>query len=299
MHIDFVTLQLFATVAEQGNMAKAAETRNIVPSAVSKRISDLEHALRVPLLHRKSRGVELTAAGEVAYKYARNILRLVERFEGEMSEFSEGDKGRVRIAACPSSITQFLPQNLAGYIDANPLVKVDLVEEVTDVILRMVRDGLADIGVTSGLVEAAELEVTPYRQDRLAVLAPLSHPIAVFDSVSFEETLRYRQVGLQQGSSIQRLLVRKAEELGRSINFSVSVMGFDGVRKMVEAGLGITILPKGSIEANVDPERFKIINLKDEWASRTLELVVREQKSLPLVARHLLEHLAQAEEKHG
>lgn len=295
MHIDFVTLQLFASVAEQGNMARAADLNNIVASAVSKRISDLEHALKVPLLYRKSRGVELTAAGEVAFKSAKNILRLVERFEGEMSAFSGGDKGRIRVAACPSSTVQFLPSDIANYIADKPDVMIDLTEEVTDVIINLVRDGLADIGVTSGLVDAEDLEFFPYRDDRLAVLAPLSHPISVFDSVNFSETLRYRQVGLQQGSSIQRLLVRKAEELGRKISLTVSVLSFDGVRKMVEAGLGITILPLGSIQGNIDTKKYKIINLKDDWANRKLKIVVREMDTLPKVSRNLLDYFLREE----
>lgn len=294
MQVDLLTLQLFVTAAEIGNMAKAAEARNIVPSAVSKRISDLEYCIKTPLLYRRSRGVELTAAGEVAYGYAKNILRLVERFEGEMSEFSLGQKGCVSIAACPSSISQFLPADIAAYIDQNPEVSIDLSEEMSDSILRQVKDGLVDIGITPYAIEDPSLEVLTYRHDQLAVLAPLSHPLARFDEVSYEDTIAYRHVGLQQGNSIQNLLIRRAEELGKTIKFSVSVMSFEGVRKMVDAGLGITILPIGSTK-DVVGSNSKIIRLRDDWASRTLRLIVREEQSLPVVARNFLIYLASCE----
>ncbi len=294
MQVDLLTLQLFVSAAEIGNMAKAAEARNIVPSAVSKRISDLEYAIKTPLLYRRPRGVELTAAGEVAYSYAKNILRLVERFEGEMSEFSLGQKGCVSIAACPSSIAQFLPADIAAYVEQNPEVSIDLNEEMSDGILRQVRDGLVDIGITPYPIEDPSLEVLTYRHDELAILAPLSHPLARFDEMSYEDTIAYRYVGLQQGNSIQSLLKHRAEELGKKINFSVSVMSFDGMRRMVEAGLGITILPIGSIKS-LENSGCKIIRLQEEWAYRTLRLVVREEQSLPVVARNFLNYLASRE----
>lgn len=294
MQIDLLTLQLFVTAAEIGNMAKAAEARNIVPSAVSKRISDLEYALKTPLLFRRSRGVELTAAGEVAYGYAKGILRLVERFEGEMSEFSLGQKGCVSIAACPSSISQFLPADIASYLDQNPEVNIDLTEEMSDNILRLVKDGLVDIGITPYAIEDSSLEVFSYRQDQLAVLAPSFHPLARLNEVRYEDTIAYRHVGLQQGSSIQNVLIQRAEEVGKKMSFSVTVMSFEGVRKMVEAGLGITILPIGSAK-DVAIGSCKVIRLTDDWAFRTLRLVVREQQSLPVVARNFLNFLSTRE----
>lgn len=291
MRIDFTTMRLFVAVADYQNIAKAAEACHIVPSAVSKRISDLEDSLGVPLLFRKSRGVELTQAGESALKYARNVLRQLDRFEGEMSEYKEGVQGHIRIAANPSSIIQFLPEDIFTYLKQNPLVRIDLIEDVTVSILSMVRDGLVDIGITSGLIDVPDLDKINYKSDRLAIITPIDHPLAVFDSMYFEETLKYSYVGLQEGSSIRSLLKEKANLAKKEIEFNVSVMSFSGVIRMVEAGLGITIMPEGSLSNLLSTNKFKVIRLNDDWAIRNLEIVVREQNSLPLIARKLVTYL--------
>jgi len=292
MRIDLVTMKLFIAVAEYKNIAKAAEACNIVPSAVSKRISDLEDSIGVFLLSRKSRGVELTQAGESALKYAKNIMRQMERFEGEMSEYSEGSQGHIRVAANPSSIIQFLPSDVAEYLTANPLVKIDLTEDVTKSIISMVRDGLVDIGITSGLIEINDLESIPYRSDKLAIVAPQNHPLSKFDSLYFEETLDYGYVGLQEGSSIRSMLEEKSKALKSNINFNVSVMSFSGVIKMVQAGLGITIMPDGYFSNFSQNFDLKVIKLMDTWSQRTLQIVVREYESLPLISRKLVKFLS-------
>jgi len=291
MRTDFTTLKLFIAAAEYRNIAKAAEACSIVPSAVSKRIAALEDSIGVPLFFRKSRGVELTQAGEVALKYAKSIFKLIERFEGEMSEYTEGIQGHIRIAACPSSIVQFLPADIAEYVEKNTLVKIDLIEVVTESIISMVRDGLVDIGITSGLMQVDDLDFLPYQSDKLSVLAPRSHPLSVFDSMRFEETLSYNYVGLQEGSSIRNMLCQKARKLNKDINFSVSVMSFSGVINMVEAGLGITIIPEGTIPKNMCKD-LKIIKLNESWSSRTLELVTREEAALPVVSKNLFNYLS-------
>ena len=292
MRIDFTTMRLFVAVADYKNIAKAAEACNIVPSAVSKRISDLEDSLGVPLLFRQSRGVELTQAGESALKYARNVLRQIERFEGEMSEYKEGIQGHIRIAANPSSIIQFLPEDIFEYLKQNPLVRIDLIEDVTVSIISMVRDGLVDIGITSGLIDVPDLDRIRYKSDKLVIVAPSDHPLSIFDSMHFEETLNYSYVGLQEGSSIRSLLKEKSSLAKKKIDFNVSVMSFSGVIRMVEAGLGITIMPEGSVATLLLKNKFKIINLNDDWASRDLEIVVREKDSLPLISRKLVDFLS-------
>jgi DNA-binding transcriptional LysR family regulator len=147
---DLLTLQLFTAVAECGNIAQASTLHNIAASAVSKRIADLEYGMGVPLLYRRHRGVALTPAGEVLLRHARAIAHMAERMSADMSEFASGVRGHVRIAANISAIAQFLPDDLASFVNANPDVRIELREENSDTILGLVREGLADLGIYNG-----------------------------------------------------------------------------------------------------------------------------------------------------
>ena len=102
-----------------------------------------------------------------------------------------------------------------------------------------------DIAIFSEATNSQDLEVFVYRQDRLIVIAPSDHPLASKNTIQFFETLQFEHVGMQPGSSLLGQLIAQAAELEKTIPFSIQVTSFDGVRRMVESGLGIAVLPDG------------------------------------------------------
>ncbi len=294
IQFDLTTLKLFLSTVEQGSIAAAAAANAIAPSAVSRRISELEQRLGTALLYRGSKGVEPTPAGEALARHSENLVRLMARMEAEMSEYAGGARGHVRLVANTSAITQFLPEDLAAFKAQYPDVRIALREETSERAVQDVREGLADIALFSEAVSSQDLEVFPYRQDRLVVIAPVGHPLAARSKIDFDETLAYPHVGLQPGSSLLAHLIAKAEEQERSISFAVQVTSFDGVRRMVESGLGIAVLPDGSVQPYQAGDQLAVIPLTDGWARRTLFAGVREEAALSLLVRKLLESLVQA-----
>lgn len=288
MRFDLTTLELFLCTVEQGSIAGAAEVKAIVPSAVSRRISDLEHRLGTALLYRLPKGVEPTDAGQALARHARNLLRLTDRMEAEMSEFSEGVRGHVRIVANTSAITQFLPGDLSAFKTENPEIRIALREDTSERAVHDVSEGFADIALFSEVVNPGNLEVFPYRRDQLVVVAPKGHALAGRGKIKFSETLTYPHVGLQPGSSLLAHLEQIAEDAEQAINFAVQVTSFDGVRRMVESGLGIAILPVGSLPSK---NELEIVPLVDKWAHRHLLVGVREASALPKVVGKLLKNL--------
>ena len=138
--IDLTSLQLFVAVCELGSIGRAAEREYIAASAVSKRLSDLEAAVDTALLYRHSRGVTLTPAGESLLHHARNVLYGLERMQGELSEYSDGVRGHVRMHATISSIVQFLPEDLGSFAREHSQIKIDLQEHLSADVLQAVHD---------------------------------------------------------------------------------------------------------------------------------------------------------------
>src|SRR5690606_16403175 len=97
MHFDFETLTLFALVVEYGSISAASEPGNMVASAISRRLAELEDNAGVPLLRRRSRGVEPTPAGSSLYKHIKLVMAQLHQIESEISEYREGVQGKVRI----------------------------------------------------------------------------------------------------------------------------------------------------------------------------------------------------------
>jgi DNA-binding transcriptional LysR family regulator len=276
MAYDLVTLALFRSVAASGSIAHAAALHGLVPSAVSKRMADLEVEVGAALLQRHRRGVDLTAAGKDLLRHAEALRDAVDRMEAEMGAHATGRRGAIRVAANSSSISQFLPEDLAEFVAAHPDLSVHLTEMTSVEVIEAVRAGRADLGIYSGLTEGAGLTLMPYRRDTLVVVMPSDHALATQQALRLADVVNEPFVALQTGSSIQTWLDRRAEEIGTRILRQVAVQSFDGVRRMVQARLGIAVLPFGAVEPYLDSTRLAMVPLDEPWATRELVLAVRD-----------------------
>lgn len=282
MRIDLTSLDLFVSVADERNIARAASSKNIAASAISKRIHDLELAYGTALLIRQSKGVALTPAGEALAHHARNLVALVNRIGVDMGSFASGMKGQVRLSANPSAITQFLPEILSGFMERYPDIKIRLEEATTALSLRLLEDGLADLAIVGWGEDHPAMVYTPFRTDNLALCAPAGHPLAESGAaVPFVETLNYDHVGLEYGSSIQARLEDAAASVGATLKVKLRVGSFDGVRRMVETGIGLAVLPVSAIETYAGSMKIRSVPLADPWAHRELRLVTRASGALP------------------
>ena len=289
--LDLTSLQLFVAVCELGNIGKAAEREFIAPSALSKRLSDLEATLGSPLLHRHSRGVHLTPAGQSLLHHARSVLFSLERMQAELSEYSDGARGQVRVHASISATVQFLPEDLGAFIRAHQAIKIDLEEHLSSEVIRAVQEGAADLGVCNTADGVGELQTLPYRQDQLVLIVPNGHVLAVQTAIAFEETLAFDHVGLHSNSSIYVAMRQAAGALGQSIKLRIQVTGLDAMCRMIHNGLGIGVMPRQAFELVHGVSELACVPLTDTWATRRIDLVARDFSTLPRTARLLVDHL--------
>jgi DNA-binding transcriptional LysR family regulator len=273
--LDLTTLRLFRIVAEQGNIARAAEIAHLAASAISKRISDLEHDLDVVLLERGRNGVVLTTTGRALLAHVRSINDLTERLTTELSTFASGAKGLVRIAANPSSITQFLPPVLARFSARHPQIRIELLEEMSGRTVQLVSDRAVDIGIVADSVGFAELDAFDFRRDKLAMLMPRGHPLQGRRKLMFVDTLDHAQVGLAEGSSIQATMISAARAAGRRFDLVVRVASFDALRGLVAERIGIACLPVGCIKPYLAAQQLAMVPLSDPWADRQLKVCLK------------------------
>ncbi|WP_224717643.1 LysR family transcriptional regulator [Pectobacterium versatile] len=292
-HFDLQSLRIFLQVAQTGSLTKAAEKFHITLSALSKRIAELERTVDCALFIRMPRGLTLTPAGKELVNHARNVLSNVERMASEMNDYAVGVRGHVHMWANTSAIIQFLPQDLASFLLARPLIRINLEEKLSKTVVTALAMGEADIGIFADNVGSQGVEKIPYRQDKLVVLVPPHHPLSVRPEVSFNDTLGYDYVGLNNGSSLLKQLKDASDELGRVLRLRVQVSSFDGICRMIEAGLGISVLPEGAIRPGVLGTELRAISLTDEWASRQLWLGVKSSATLQPEVANLLTHLRQ------
>lgn len=293
MRFDIYTLQLLIAVMEEGSIAAAAEREHIAPSALSKRISELERSLGMPLFIRRARGIEPTDVARALARRARTILHDVEDMNAELLEFSTGIRGHVRMIANLSSITQFLPKELKQFMCRHPNVHIDLEERVSTLVTRAVAENSADIGIFTQSNEDHELMVFPYHKDSLVMIVPEDHPLAGEKSVAFIDTLDFEHVGMHRGSAANFLLDREANAANRTLKLHYQVTSYDAMVSMVKASFGVGVLPLKSIKLYKE-EGIQVVPLADAWATRQLKLCVSSVNILSASTKMLLDHLIAA-----
>lgn len=291
MHFDLVDLGLFRHVVEAGSITRGAERAHLALAAASTRIRAMEDGLGAKLLIRSRSGVVPTPAGRALLAHARTILEQAERLRDDLGTFAGGLAGEIRVLSNTNALTEFLPEVLGRFLARHPHISVDLEERLSDEIVGLVAEGAADIGIVAGTVDTAGLETYPFRSDRFVVAAPRDHPLAVRASVPFAEVLPLDFVGLDRASALQRFLAGKAARAGRPLRLRVQLRSFDAVCRLVEAGVGIGIVPETTARLAQRTSSIAIVALEDPWAVRDLTICLRAYGALPASARLLVDLL--------
>ena len=292
LHLDLVTARLFVAIVEEASIARAAARENIAPSAISKRVTELEQRFGVTLLRRHPRGVEPTPAGAVLLRRARGLLHEAAQLEVELREFAAGERGHIRLFANETALNGFLPPLLASFMAAHPQVRIDVSEALSEDIVRAIEENAGDIGIFDSNVPSRDLWVRSCFVDRLVVVVPRGHPLAGLDAVALATLLDHDLIGQERRSAVGLLLQRGAAALGRAPRVRIRVDGFDSVCRLVAEGLGAGLVTSGCAAILADGMGLATIPLAEPWAAREHRLAVRDPDDLPPVARTLMRQLA-------
>lgn len=294
MHFDLIDLTLFRHTLECGNITAGARSSHLSLPAASARIRAMEASLGTALLERNRRGVQPTPAGQALLQHARLIGQQVERMQFDLGQYAQGQQGQVRLLCNTAALTEYLPELLAGYLADNPGVSVDVQEMPSLRIVQSITQGMADLGIISTAAPSTHLQTRPFRDDPLALITPLAHPLSSKPAPSFIDSLAHGHVGLGANSALALYLEEQALREGRRMRVRVRAEGFDGVIRMVAGGAGVGVVPLAAVKRWEGLLPLHWVALREDWANRRLRLCARDFAGLPGYAAGLVERLAKA-----
>lgn len=293
MHFDFIDLRLFCNISETHSMTHGAKKSFISTAAASSRVKNMEQQLGAKLLYRHARGIELTFVGHTLLQHARLILKQANYMKNDLSELNTGMSGHLRIMANTTAVTDFLPQILSEFLVSYPSVTIDLQERVHRDIVRAVVNGSTDIGISAGEIHEKNIESKHLNTDKLVLATPLEHPLSTYKSVQFTDFLAYHQICLHEGTSLVQFLKEQALDMQKQLNIRIQISSFDAMCQMVEAGVGIAILPQSAALRQQKTCKIKIIELNESWAIRKRTVLAREFAALPKYLTKLIDLLVE------
>ena len=288
---DIDSLALFVRAAELHSLTKAADASHIGLAAASRRMAMLEHRFKTPLLERSSRGVSLTPAGAALLPHAKALLVGISQMQAEMRDHANGHKGVLRILANTSVMTESLPEDLAGFARQNPEVRLLLEERWSSEIVRLLLAAEGDVGIIVEGTRTEGLETFPYSTDRIAVVMPAHHSLAQVPEMTFADVLDEDLIALESGSSMMRLLVEQAAIAERTLQLRVEVRSFEAVCRMVQAGLGLGLLPYQAASVLGKGLGLAVRPLTEHWAERRMLICVSKERSTNSSVAKLLRYL--------
>jgi DNA-binding transcriptional LysR family regulator len=254
----------------------------------------MEDSLGVPLLLRGRRGVTPTPAGEALVRHARLVFQQLQRMRAELGDHAQGLKGTVRLLCNTAALSEYLPDALAGSWRATPTSTSGSKSAPATRWRRPCAKGAADVGILSDAVDLSQLESFPFRVDRLvAVAAPELAQLLSPDGapVDFVRLLAFDHIGLAGDSALFNYLELQARRLGHTLHARVRLRGFEAICRMVEAGVGVGIVPEPAAQRCAQTMKIAVMELADAWALRQLIICMRSFDALPRHAQQLVDEL--------
>ena len=165
-------------------------------------------------------------------------------------------------------------------------------EKNSSEVISSVKESLSDIGIFSEHVENTErLRIIDYKNDTLVLVVPEYHPLVSKLTVKIKDFIEFEMVGLEKGSSLQAMIDKQVQKQNLKIKKKLETVSFEGIRGMVEAGLGIAILPIGAIKPYLKSSKLKTINIDENWAERSIKIAIKNDDSIGKAGALLLNHL--------
>ena len=276
--------ELFRDVAGFRSFSRAAEARGVSQPAVSQAIQQLEDHFGVKLLDRSTRPLTLTHAGQI---YLDGCGPLLERFQAvEDAVRASGDcvAGEVRVAAI-YSLTRL---RIGAIVDAfeadHPQARVVIEYCHPDEVAARVIDGRADVGVTSYPRLARSLCPIDWQTQKMTIVVPPGHPLAGRRSASLSELDGETMVALTPELATRRQTDAALRAAGARVRVVGQFDNIDTVRRSVEEGAGVAILPRATVLRDVQAGALFEVSIEGEPLTRPLGLVRRKRGRLPAAA---------------
>ncbi|RQW29685.1 LysR family transcriptional regulator [Rhodobacteraceae bacterium CH30] len=291
MRLDLVDLRFFLLLAESGSLSTTALRFPMALSAASQRLKKLETLYGLTLVERHSRGITLSAAGELLLAHARKLIQATDKLEDELVELGQGKCRALRICGNTMACHVFLPERLGDVLAHEPEIDLLLSEAPSHEIIGQLEQGSIDIGILDGSMGINQLSTLPFARDRLVLVCAASHTLAGRTSLKFAEALDQPFVGLSESSAMQRFLQDMARLKGSTLRIRVRMPNFQTLANMVGQGCGLGILPAKSAQQLAVLHGLRIIRLEDHWAERELKICFTDWQELPAHGQKLVKAL--------
>ncbi|MGH7893611.1 MAG: LysR family transcriptional regulator, partial [Candidatus Binatia bacterium] len=276
MHLE--TLKVFCDVVETRSFSVAASQNYVTQSAVSQQIRMLENKYGKQLLERTRGNVQLTPAGEILYQVSKEIVARYQDLEARLQAVAKVVAGAVRVATVHTIGLYELSAQLKRFLKAYPQVQLQLEYSRSSKIYEDALKGNIDLGIVAYPTRRPGTTVVPFREDRLVLVCAPQHALAKHRQVSIKKLAGEPLVGFERDIPTRKEIDRVLRRHGIEARYVMELDNAEIMKRVVEIGLGVTILPEAAVRPEVKGGSLVAIHMSDEVFLRPLGIIHRTGK---------------------
>jgi DNA-binding transcriptional LysR family regulator len=291
--MQFESLKVFCDVARLRSFSQAAQGQvpAITQSAASQVVSQLEKRLGVQLIDRSTRPLQLTRFGQTYYEGCRVLLEQYLDLEASIRAAHSQLTRTVQVAAIYSVGLSDMGQYVQRFKAEHPDVSVHLEYLHPDRVYEKVLDGSADLGLVSFPRKSPKLLALPWREEEMVLACSPMHPLAPHHTIRPAQLNGVQYIHFDRGLTIRREVDRFLREHGVSVEVVLEFDNIENIKKAVELGAGVALLPEPTVRREVEEEGLLARPLHGCRLVRPLGIIHRRHHKLSSTAQHFLELL--------
>lgn len=273
MNITFRQLRVFAEVAQQGSMARAAESLHLTPPAVSMQIKEVETQVGLPLFDRQGRSVVLSTAGEYFLVHAKRLLAALKEADDAMARFKRVERGLLTIGMV-STAKYFVPHLLARFHKDHPGVEVRLrVVGNREQLVALMQTGDADLSIMGRPPREISTRSESFATHPLVFVAPPGHPLLAQSQAPVSALAPHEFIVREHGSGTRAAMERFFQEHRFVPQISMEMSSNETIKQAVIAGLGVSFLSLHTVGLELRSGLMQIVELAGTPVMRTWNVV--------------------------
>jgi DNA-binding transcriptional LysR family regulator len=289
MHIE--TLKVFCDIIESGSFSYAASQNFVTQSAVSQQVRSLEEKYDCRLIERGRAGVKPTPAGQILYTASKEIVRRFQELENRLREIGSVVAGSIRVGTVYSVGLHELPPYLTEFLRKYPAVNVHLEYLRSNKIYEDLIEGKVDLGVVVYPAKRSQIVTVPFRYDELVLVVPSDSALARHAKVSISQLQGQNFVGFERDIPTRKASDRILREHGVRPQYTLEFDNIETIKRAVEIGLGVAIVPRLAVENEVQRGSLKLLEFEEGTFTRPLAIIYKRGRELSPAVRKFIEVL--------
>ncbi len=283
--------KIFADLVETKSFSKSAKLNGITQSAVSQQARAMERHFKTLLVDRSQKQFQLTREGFRVYESAKEVLHTYDKLLSELQEMKKVISGTIRISTIYSIGLHELPPFIKKFLHDYPSVNVRVEYRRSNLVYEDILHNSVDFGLVAFPVKQRQIEILPFRNDHLVLIAHPEHPLAKCGEIEFKQLMSQRFIGFDPD-----IPTRKAvDQIFRDNKLEIEpVMEFDNietVKRAVEIDHGVAIVPQATVIQEVQQGTLVAVHFKGRELTRPLAILHRKGRVLTPAMKKFIETL--------